>query len=260
MQNIGITSFSPSFNGSVIIKGKKLIEKQNGKDFLPKLLDSEAISRFRYGRNFIFSQLIIKPIKEGTIAWKIKQWKEISIRELANNLSAPWQLSAKNRETLTPDFMRAYINDYHIDDTRVSFAELMEKHFSRFNVPQWIKRQQLKRTAEPYTIFSAIKQIWNRPKKSRIDRIIADYEKDGQKLVAVRNGETPLLSKYIEIETDKVIHRMPLKSPLDYYQKTRVYPDGYAITKESLENIKIRIKYIKNGEGVNTSPDVFWTV
>lgn len=257
MQNIGITSFSPSFNGAVIIKGKKLIEKQNGKDFLPKLLDSEAISRFRYGRNFIFSQLIIKPIKEGTIAWKIKQWKEISIRELANNLSAPWQLSAKNRETLTPDFMRAYINDYHIDNTRVSFAESMEKHFGRFHVSQWIKRQQFKRKAEPYTVFSAIKQIWNRPKKSRIDRIIADYEKDGQKLVAVRNGETPLLSKYIEIETDKVIHRMPLKSPLDYYQKTRVYPDGYAIPKESLEDTN---KYIKNDEGINTSPDVFWTV
>ena len=229
-----INAHSPSFNGSVIIRGKKLIEKYNGKDFLPKLLDSEAISRFRYGRDFIFSKLIIKPIKEGTIAWKIKQWKEVSIRELANNLSAPWQLNAKNRETLSPDFMRAYINDYHIDDTRVSFAELMEKHFSRFNVPQWIKRQQLKRTAEPYTIFSAIKQIWNRPKKSRIDRIIDDYEKKGQKLISVRNTNSPF-SNDIEIETDKVIHKMPLRSPLDYYQKTRIYPDGYAIAKENIE-------------------------
>ena len=234
MRNIGITSFSPSFNGAVIIRGKKLIEKQNGKDFLPRLLDSEAISRFRYGRDFIFSKLIIKPIKEGTIAWKIKQWKEISIRELANNLSAPWQLNAKNRETLTPDFMRAYINDYHIDNTRVSFAELMEKHFGRFNVPQWIKRQQLKRTAEPYTIFSAIKQIWNSPKKSRIDSIIDSYEKKGQKLIAVRKSTKPL-SRDIEIETDKVVHVMPLRSSLDYYQKTRIYPDGYAIAKENIE-------------------------
>ncbi len=235
MQIDNIRAYSPSFNGNVIIKGKKLIEKHNGKDFLPQLLESESISKFRYGRNFIFSQLIIKPIKEGTIAWKIKQWKELSIRELANNLSAPWQLSAKNRETLTPDFFNAYINDYHIDNTRVSAAELMEKHFGRFHVPEWIKLQRIKRNAEPYTIFSAIKQIWNRPKKSRIDRIIADYEKDGQKLVAVRNGETPLLSKYIEIETDKVIHQVPLRSALDYYQKTRIFPDGYAIPKESPE-------------------------
>lgn len=259
MRTTSISNYSPSFNGNVIIRGKKLIEKQNGKDFLPQLLDSEAISRFRYGRDFIFSKLIIKPIKEGTIAWKIKQWKEISIRELANNLSAPWQLNAKNRETLTPDFMRAYINDYHIDNTRVDFAELIENHFGRFHVPEWIKRQQFKRKAEPYTVFSAIKQVWSRPKKSRIDRIIADYEKDGQKLIAVRNTNS-LLSNDIEIETDKVIHRMPLRSPLDYYQKTRIYPDGYAIPKESLEDKKILNKYIKNGEDLNTSPDVFWTV
>ncbi len=229
-----INAHSPSFNGAVIIRGKKLIEKQNGKDFLPRLLDSEAISRFRYGRNFLFSQLIIKPIKEGTIAWKIKQWKELSIRELANNLSAPWQLNAKNRETLTPDFMRAYINDYHIDDTRVSFAKSLDKHFSNISTKAWMIRERFIQNQKPYTIFSAIKQIWNRPKKSRIDSIIDSYEKKGQKLIAVRNTNS-LLSNDIEIETDKVIHRMPLRSSLDYYQKTRIYPDGYAIAKENIE-------------------------
>lgn len=216
--NLLNTDKSISFEGLKIKQPNRLI-RDNGSNFVEKLLDNSVVKKFKASNEY---DLFVRPVKKGVIAYKIKALQD-GFEALLNNISVPWQMVSKNRETLNEHFVNDYLSRYHVLQ-----SQLKESNNSKFLKDMDVsddKKSIFVEDFEKLTFMQKTKMILSRlfhkKSKSYLDNMINSYEKEGDNVLGVRVANHT--NKFMVIETDSELIYTPFKTVADYGKPTYVY-------------------------------------